>query len=217
MRYEVVKKRMWKESLIVAAVFSVIGGSTYYLVTVLDDYEEEVRVLVSQVNAVQQAQNVLREKYAKVQKNIDIYQEALQKRDSNRLALTREGIRHQFDRFKTLYHLNNLRLTMQPPQALTDAKYKKKSGGVEASVVDVAFSAVTDEDVYDLLRGAQRSLPGAVRFTGVKLTRQGEATNEVLTIVGQTGQSPLVGGEIQFMWLGFKAAEPEGGVNAATP
>jgi hypothetical protein len=206
MRYEEVKKRLWTEGIVVAAVMSVLVGGSYYLTTVHENSAHQNKQLETQVNTIVATMNTLRNKFSAVQQNADLYQEILRKSASDQLNISREFIRKKFDQFKARYYLSSLRISMQPMQERA-AKNKDSANVIVASEVKAVFFALTDEDVYSLLEAMQQEMSGAVKITEINLKRRNPLTDDAIASIRKTGQAQLVDGEILFTWLGIKSTE----------
>jgi hypothetical protein len=213
------RKRLLKESAIFVAALGLLGGLTYYLGMLSDDFVNKNNSLQSAVGAVAGEMTTLQDKYNKVQQNKELYDEAMRKSLHGGLAINRETIRDRFNQFKDEYHLNNLRLSMGAIEDLADAQYKRKSNAINSSRVTVDFNALSDEPVFTLITSMQQDLPGGAKVTKLSLTRADNGlTDDILRVISTTGAYPMVRGNMEFTWLGIKPVEPgDSNANAKKP
>lgn len=210
MKYQQLKLQLIKESGILLGILAVIGGVTYYLGSVSDDFTSKNQALEGSVSAITGETNTLRDKYSKVQQNTSLYQEVMQKNAKEGLYINRQHIREKFNQFKNRYTLNNLRLSMAPVEQMADLKYKRKTSEIVSSNVTVSFDTLSDEEVYSLLDAMGREMTGAPKITKMIIARPaGGLTEEMLKIIGLRGSYPLVKGELGFTWLGIRPIEDD--------
>lgn len=202
------KKRLVLETGVIAGVCAVLGGVTYYLDTVSEDFVRQNRELEGKVNSIGAEINALHEKYSKVQQNSQLYQEAMRKKGENRLYINREQVRDKFNQFKDRYYLNNLRLSMQAIQEMADPLYKRKTNVMVSSEVSVTFDALSDIYVYQLMDAMAEELSGSCKIIKLSLSRNdSNLSAETLRSISQSGSASLVKGEVKFQWLGIKPVE----------
>jgi hypothetical protein len=207
MRYEEVKKRLWSEGIIVAVAMTILAGGSYYLMTMADESERQNKQLENQVNTIVAAMNTLRDKYNTVQKNAELYQEVLQKSNNDKLSVNRDLLRKKFLQYRVRYYLSGLSANMQPAQEMNDPKYKRHTTVMVNSEVKATFFALTDEDVYNLMKSLQQEFSGVIKVTQCTLVRKGKPTDTALAAISQSGEAQLVDANINFNWLGIKPVE----------
>ena len=219
MRYEEVKKRLWKESLIVAVILLLLGGCTYYLTLVLDEEDHNSKQLETQVNTIVATMNTLRDKFSLVQKNANLYQEILKKSAYDGLNVNREFLRERFRQLNSAFYLSGNSTNMDAPQEMTGPNYKRVAASMMSSAIKSHFFALSDEDVYSLVASLERDLTGAVKFNRLAVSRKGLPTEETLASIRKSGRAELVETEMEFLWLGIKMAEeaPAKTPNGAAP
>lgn len=214
MKHQVVRQKLLKEGAVLLAVIVVMGGGAFYASLMVEDYEQQKRTLENEVNTITNQMNNLREKFNKVN-NAKIYEEIEKKNSRNELAIDRQAIKKKFDDYRGTYFLDNLSLTVDPPQE--SASGKRANSAIMTSNVQVTFDAVNDEHVYRLIDAMENELPGVVRMTLVNIGRQGKLTEEELRALAKNGRIALVRGELRFTWLGIKNIDPNAskeGLNA---
>jgi hypothetical protein len=209
MKYETLLKQVVTEGALAIGVLLLIGGTIFYLGQVRDDYEIQTGVLRREAQALQQEANDLQAKFTKVRQNAPLYQEALEKQAQGKLGISRQVARDKFNQYNDEYFLGNLRLTMSGIEELTDPRYKRLSGSIQATDVNVNFEAVSDEYVYNMINAMQLQMAGSVKVTKISLQRQRTLSDDILRIISQKGSFPLVVGEVKFKWFGIKPANSE--------
>lgn len=208
MKLPTIKRQLLREGGIIAAGLITLAGATYGLAMINDQYATQNRELENQVNGINSEINSLKEKFAKVKANTDLYQEVILKQENQELSLSRQALRQHFDMYKLQYFLGkDSRVNMPAIQEIKDPKYKRNTFVAEISEVTVGFDALTDEDIYGLLQSLKQELPGAVKITKFSIARQNSLTDATIRMILETGQERLVSGAIQFTWYGIKSVD----------
>lgn len=207
MRYQSLRKKLLTEAGIVAAVVFFLGGGLYALDSMHDGKISENKTLESQLNAVTNEMNGLREKYVRVQKDIVLYQKIMAMDANDQLSLDSRAFATAFNGFKRRYNLV-LGYTATDAAPLEDPKYKRSTSVIEARTVQVTFKALNDEDIYEFIQAVQKELPGASKITGFKLAKVSKLTDQSLRAITKTGEFTMVDGTLEFMWLGITPSDP---------
>lgn len=218
------KKRLIMETVIYASILGVMGAIALSLDTMSTSYDSQAQSLQSQSNQVTNEMMQLREKYDKVQKNSQLYEEMQKKSANDGLVINRDAVRAKFDDYKARFFLNNVHLTMQAvqdvslPGAVAGAKPKST---MQQSEVSVTFDALNDEDVFGLLQAVESEFSGATKVTKFSIKRANKVTDSVLNEITKSGQAAMVQGELKFVWYGLKPQEvapnTPAGANAPAP
>lgn len=210
MKHQQLRKRLLIESGIVIAVLGIIGGATYFVSSLRDDYASRKNAMEGQVSAVTNESNALREKFIRIQKDKNLYDLVMTMNDSDMLSHSSGLADKKLKEYESAYNFNSWTLDSSVSQlALEDAKYKRKTHLIIPRDAIFNVEALTDEHIYDMMTAMQGEFPGAVSFTSLKLTRQSMLTDEALRTITQKGSAPLIKGEIKFTWFGIDPVDPE--------
>jgi hypothetical protein len=68
--------------------------------------------------------------------------------------------------------------------------------------------------VYGFIEEIERKLPGMVIVTNLKLTRNGDPSPALIVDLGQHKLTPIVTGEMTFLWIGMR---PNASTSGGTP
>lgn len=208
MNIRILKKSIIKESSIFAAILLVLGGGVFFMLSVHDEYYQKKSKLDADANALSSQKTQLEGKYEFFQKNADLYKEIQAKTSSPGLYIDQESARSLFNIYRSQFYLSKLGLNMQPIIESTDAKLKTTDFVAITSEVSVPFEAITDEDVYELMRGLQKNLAGFTKFTSLRMKKTGTLDDAALRAIKSEGAHRLVEGELKFTWYGMKSLEP---------
>jgi hypothetical protein len=207
------KKALIKSVVTVAVVLTVVLGGGMYL----SDYDDTV--LAEQ--ATKQSQNNTTSAEVKeieatlgTQNEVAKYYDEYAKSHNTNFVIDRETIGGVLTSLRKIHHFaNNLEVTVS---SITDADNGMglKSGKMVRSNVRMSFSALTDNSVYNFIYDLQHKLPGVVLISDLKITKTDELSRNIVSqAVSRHTLTPMVKGELTFMWLGIRPA-PE---NVATP
>lgn len=207
MRYQELRKKLLTEGTVVAALLMVMGGGLYFLDSMHDNQISQNRTLESQLNAVTNEMNGLREKYIRVQKDGVLYQKIMTMDASDQLSLDSRAFSSAFADFRKRYNLV-MGYSGTDSAPLEDPKYKRASSLIEARNVTVNFKALSDEDVYELIQAIQKELPGSTKITSLKLNKVSRLTDQSLRAITKSGAYTMVDGTMDFIWYGIAPSDP---------
>lgn len=211
MRYQDIKRKLIAESSVILAVFCVLGALTYYIGAILDEHAMSKSQLESQVAAITGERSTLQQKYSKIQTNADLYRLVMDKYETEGLSLSRKLLRRQINEFKPRFLLNSLKLNVAPSTVVQGGDYRRGNNVISASEVIVSFDALTDEDIYDMIKAMHEEFSGSLKINSFFITRENRVTDENLRALAQDGKLTMVRGEMKLTWFGIEPAE---GTNA---
>ncbi len=201
------KKVLIKNVLTIAAVLAVVLGAAMYL----SDYNDTV--LAEQ--AAKQSQNnttnaEMREIEATLgtQNEVAKYYDEYTKSHNTSFVIDRETIAGLLTSLRKTHHFaNNLEVTVSSTTEVPDSGMGMKSGKMVRSNVHIMFNALTDNSVYNFIYDLQHKLPGVVVVSDLRLTKIDELSRTIVTqAVSRHSLTPMVKGELSFMWLGIRPA-----------
>jgi hypothetical protein len=209
MKLEDIKRKLIAESVTSVVVIGILSGIAYFLMMMLENYENEKNTLQTQVASVTNERQTLENKYQKIHQNFDLYQKVAMEFADDRFTIGREPLRLKIEEFKRRYFMNEMSLNIGPMQPSKDPKHNYKFGPLVTSEITASFSALADEHIFSLLKDMQAELPGAVKITRLRITRVNKVTNEALRSIAQNGRFDMVKGEAKFTWYGVETADTE--------
>lgn len=210
MKYAQLKKKLVLEGIVVFMILAVLGGASYYIMTMQEESSSKRNALEGAVRQVSNETNALREKFIRIQKDKDLYQLVMSLNDADMLSHTDSIVDKLFRGYGEMYSVQ-LKLDRTASNATLDENtYKRKTSVInqkDAVISDI--QAANDEDIFEIMQAIQKEFPGAVSYTGLKLTRESRLTDEALRSITQKGTFPLVKGEVKFSWYGIDPVDPE--------
>jgi hypothetical protein len=207
MRYEPFKKQVMLESGIIMSVLVVLLAIVYLLSSIRDDYIETNQSAQRVVDGIDAELNTLKGKYSNILQNAVLYQEVQKKQSEGMLAINRQMVLEKFNQYKTLYSLNNLRLSVAPIQDVKDGQYKRKTSLVSYSEVNIDLDVLSDESVFELLDTMPKELSGVSKITRVTMSREKPLGEDVLGAIRQRGTYPLIKTGIRFVWFSINPVD----------
>jgi hypothetical protein len=210
MKFAILRKQLMVESALAVAVLAVIGGGTYFIDTVLADYTSRRNAAQAQVSAVTNETNGLREKFIRIQKDKGLYERVMTLSNSDMLSHTPAVVNVKLKEYQDQFGLKWTIDTSTLKPALEDAAYKKKTHAINLREgVFKIDSALSDEDVFQVMQLIQRDFPGAVSYRSLMISREATVSDATLRTITQTGTFPLVRAELKFDWYGIDPVDPE--------
>jgi hypothetical protein len=208
MRYQELQKKLLTESGIALAALILLGGGLYFLDSMHEDAIAANKATESQLSAVTNEANGLREKYIRVQKDSELYQRIMTMDANDQLSLDTRTFESAFRDFKKRYSFGVLKYTAGDAVLQEDPKYRRGTSLIETRTVTVTFDALSDEDVYELIQAIQKELPGSAKITSLTLSRESRLTDQIVRTITKTGKFALVKGSLQFIWYGITPSDP---------
>ncbi len=211
MKYQIVRKRLLVESLAVVGALILGTGILFLLISMHDEYAGENLSL--QTKLTQQANELasMNDKYTKIQKHHDIYEEAKRKSQSDQLSVSKEIIVKLLREYRSLYGVKDVDIDMSTSKQPVSPVYTKGTARISYSEVSLTMEALTDEDVYNFVSAVYQGFPGAVKITSIKLKRENKFSKEMALQIANDGHAKLVSAEVKFNWFGIEAIEPADG------
>lgn len=214
MNIKPLKQLIIKESIIFGGAILIMSIGIFFLDDLHDNYLLQRSALEANTKKLVADKQAVESSFEYVQKNMDTYNEAMARTASPGMFIDRQAVRDIFNIYSSRYYLKKLTLDMQPVVDLTsDPKFVSKTLVTMQSEVQISFEAVSDEDVYQMIRALHRELPGFVRIHGLEIKRIGDVDKKAITDIRTQGSAPLVGGTIDFTWYGIKSPDPKSATN----
>lgn len=209
MKYENIKRRLITESSVVGVTLLVLLIVLYSIIAWHDSATKEKETLQTQLAAVTNERQTLEGKYHKIQQNMDLYRDLMEKSENDGLLVDRQALRVKIEDFKTRYFLNGLSITMGAIKDMPDPKYRYKSSQMISSELTVDFDTLTDEDMFSFLNALENELAGGLRVSQFNIERVSKVNDEALRAIAKTGQFSMVKGQAKFTWMGIRAIEED--------
>jgi hypothetical protein len=210
MKYKSLKKRLLLEFAVLAVIFTLLGGLTYFLLSWMDENTTKRNNLQSEVSAVSNETNGLREKFIRVQKDFELYTRITSLNDTDMLSHSTAMVESRFKEYDIRFNLNKWSLdSTKSATALDPGVYQRKTHVISLRDATLDFEAVSDEDILNLLAAMQQEMSGAVSFTSLEMTRGSRLTDEALRTITQKGSFPLITGKAVFGWYALEPTDPE--------
>lgn len=208
------RQSILKESIIFGVVAAVMGVGVYFLSDMHDDFLQQRTTLDAHTKKLVTDKQAIESSFDYVQKNMELHNEAMARTSSPGMFIDRQAVRDIFNIYSSRYYLKKLTLDMQPVVDITsDPKFVSKTLVAMQSEVQISFEAVSDEDVYQMMRALSKELPGFVRIHGLEIKRIGDVDKKAITDIRAQGSAPLVSGTIDFTWYGIKSPDPKSATN----
>lgn len=208
------KKSILKETIIFAAVALILAGMVVYISMLYDEFTQKKSTLEGQSNQLMTEKQQLEASFLNVEQNKDAYQEALDRTANPGMFIDRQAIRDLFNIYRSQFFLKKLVLDMQPvTEVTTDAKFTRKTLVGIQSEVKMSFEAISDEDIYAMIRALHKELPGYARVHAIDIKRVPAIEKQNIIEIRKQGVTKLVEGSIDFVWYGIKSPDPNSEAN----
>ncbi len=206
MKYQIIRKRLLVESLFMGGGLALGVGALFLLMSLHDEYQSDNLSLQTTMTQFNNEMASLNDKYTKIQKNHDVYEEAKRKNDSEELLTSDEKILKILRNYRSKFRLK-IDLNMSASKKIDSPVYAKKSAVMTYNEVTLNIEAMTDQDIYHLINALQADFPGAVKVTSLTVTRESKVSKEALITIADKGHVTLVTAKLIFNWFGIEPVE----------
>ena len=215
----VLKKLLIKNFVVAAGAVALVLGIALYL----SDYDDTVQ---ADLAAKQGQNNTASAEYKDIettlgrQNEVAKYYEQYSKDHNTNFVIDRETIAGFLNSLRKTHHFaDNLEVTVSSVTDIPDGGIGIKSGRLVKSTVHIVFKALTDNAVYNFIYDLQHKLPGAVVVSDLEITKTDDLSPGIVTqAVSHHTLTPMVKGQLSFLWLGVRPTQetpPANGANNA--
>lgn len=203
-RYIALRKRLIKESIMLAIVVAAFAAAGFVLENYSEDAQSEQRIKEDEVNATRAKLTQIRQELEDGQAQVILYNKYI-KHHNEDFSLNRENATKWIVKQRDPLHLVNLSITVPPFTEVAKDMFPLKSGTMIKSDVKVTFSALTDNSVFAFIEKLQKEMPGVVVMQDLKITRTADISSTVILELNNHRITPLVTAEISFAWFGLRS------------
>lgn len=208
------KKNLIKETIILGGIAFVLACGVMYASSVNDDLLQKKNAAESEVGSLISQRQTLESSFDAVQKNLEVYKEALVRIASPGMFIDRQAVRDIFNIYRSQFFFSKLSVEMQPVvEEKDDPKFARKTLVTVKSDVRIAFEASSDDEVYALIRILPSELAGYTKITKFVIQRMGKVDEKSLLGIRSKGSASLVSGSIDLTWYGMKSPDPNSELN----
>jgi hypothetical protein len=211
----ILKKRLIKEGIIAGVILCALGGAAF-LASNFDGDAQAAK------NAKQAENNSISSDYSSIKQLIGTQFELSEayetyiKNHNNDFLLNREAVTNMLSNLREKNHLINLEVSIAPVSDMSGETFALKTGIMTKSDISLSFSAMSDNSAYNFIEELERELPGIVFVRDLKITRVAELSRNILLDLSQQHKiTPMVTGEVSFLWLGIRPKPEEKPANGA--
>jgi len=214
MNIKPLKKSILKETMIFGGIAMLMAAVLFFINMMHDDFTQKKNTLQGEANRLSGEKQQVENSLLNVQQNSHILTEASARTANPGMYIERNAVRDIFNIYRSQYYLKKLTVDMQPVVEVTsDPKFKRKTLIGIQSEVKISFEAVSDEDVYQMIRALFKELPGFTKMTSFEMKRMANISNQTVIDIRSQGSAALVSGSVGFTWYGIKSPDPNSAAN----
>jgi hypothetical protein len=212
------RRAIIKEFIILAALCLFSGVGLWAISVLYDDFEQKKNNASRVANELMAQKQSIETKFTAVKSNMGVYQESQRWAESPGLFIDSQAVRDLFNYYQSILFIKKMSVEMQPIADMTGTpSMVREHFVVTKTSAKVMIDAVSDEDVYALLRVMQSELPGFLRVVSFTLKKTKDLSKEVLAEVRKQGSSSVVTAEIQLDWYGLRSTDSASNFNKYVP
>jgi hypothetical protein len=191
-----------------AGALVVALAAAYFASSYNSSVEQQKNDISNQSMGLQSEYQSLVAQQEKAKKSIELYQKLTEGRQGNDFELDRREVSRILAMLVDQFMISKLEVKISPIENHEDPAFTRPTGKIISSTVSLTFSAPSDELVYGFIKRLSGQLNGYVNIKRLKLTRNGDITNQVLYGISRGERPALVNAEIDFDWLGLQRNAP---------
>lgn len=197
------RKKLITEGAIAAGAVIFFIVATFFIQDEITSEEQEQRVLRSNIQSLAAQISNLERKHGIVNNSITEFRRLKDRLQRGDFRINRDQATDIFDTLRRKYRISNLSMTVTPKDVMRGADLERPTAEVTISEASLEFDAMSDVHVFSFIQEATQTLPGFLRITRFKMSRQRKITPDVYVSVSKGEQPRMVSAEVSFMWLGI--------------
>lgn len=202
------RRTILKELGIFATMALLLISLIWYLSVLQDDFTSQAERTGKAAEQVRIERQALENKFTNVKNRMADYDESLKWMQAPGLYIDAQAVRDLLNRYQAALFLKKVSVELQPIAEIGAPDSKSRLQQTRTSG-KITMDALSDQDVYALMKAMQDELPGFVRITSFSISKNKQLTKELLAIVRREGGADLISAEIRFDWYGLKSTDAE--------
>jgi hypothetical protein len=207
MEIKTLRKKTIVRSAVYALILGCVTGITIYLGTIDTQVNEKHNFLKNDIASLSRKLQGLSEKALEFSESAKIW-ETFPKDQQNLQGLRINSAKDLLDKLQEQYKLSNVKLSFSKPEDVVSDDYKTETVSVVSSEVNIDFSAIDDEYVFNFIGAILKDFPGYVQVNSLSVTRSKDVAKDVLMMIAAGEKASLVDVKIAFLWKDLKYKGP---------
>lgn len=212
------RKTILKESTIFAVLLAGCVAIVVYFIMANDHLLERKDAVQRGANQVSAEMQTTDQKFMTVKDNLWLFKESEDFAKAQGLYIDSQAVRDLFNHYQAKLFLKRMSVEMRPIADITNQPVFVNGHYKTAQTTAlITLDALTDEDVYRLVRIMNNKLPGFIRVTSVTMEKKAELSQSILAQVRRGGAYPMITGQVKFDWYGMVALDENSPLNRYIP
>jgi hypothetical protein len=216
MEIKALRKKTITKSAVYAVLLTCAVAIAIYLGSIDTQVSEKYNFLKNDIASLSRKLDGLSAKALEFSESAKIW-ESFDKDHQNLQGLRINNAKDMLDKLQAEYKLSDVKLTFSKPEDVVSEEYKTETISVVSSEVNIDFSALNDEYVFNFIGAILEQFPGYVQINSLSVTRSKDVTKEVLVAIASGGKPALVDAKISFSWKDLKYKGPASAPSEGTP
>lgn len=209
MKLSTLRIALIKQTIVVVIIIALVSAPVFYADYKNEDYNKQNQELQAQTDLIVKDAAELLSQYSNATSNLDFYNEIEKKKKENILSVNKIILRDAVFNIRKKYNFGVFDVVMSDIKPSENATYKLSNVFVEYSTVNIKFSATTDIDVFSMMQELQKSF-SSIKFNSMKMNISKDFSDAALFDIKNSCFSPLVNGELSFIWSGLQNVKTDG-------
>lgn len=202
-KFQRLKKKLMVEGAIATGAIALLLAAVFFVQGEIEAGEQEQRMLRSNIFSLSQQIADLEKKHGIVNSSIVEFRRLKGRQKRGDFAVDRDQATDIFDTLRRKYRISNLSMTVTPKDVMAGTDLARPSGQVMFSESTLEFDAMSDLHVFSFIHDAMETLPGFLKITDFKISRERKITSDVYVSVSRGEQPRMVSAKVNFMWFGI--------------
>ncbi|MCE3233287.1 MAG: putative rane protein [Rickettsiaceae bacterium] len=206
MEIKALRKKTITKSAVYGVLLACVISISTYLGGVSDSIDEKYNFLKNDITALSRKLDGLSEKALEFSESARVWEEFTpeqQKLQGLRINLAKDLM----DRLQTEYKISNVKMSFSKPEELKEV-YVTDTVSVVSSDVNIDFSSITDENVFNFIGAVMAEYPGYVQINSLSIVRTKDVEKGVLVDIAEGKIPSMVDVRMNFSWRDLKYKGP---------
>lgn len=205
--FQVQKKKLIKESIIVGITLAVLGAFAATMSYMATQNEVQIATLQGQFNANMGMLSDLERKHEIIKEAVDEFLKIKKDINAGNYDLNREEALEILANIGKTHRIDKIDTQLSPVETLTIPEGAFQRADAQFSDVKLTFKTMTDLHAYAFVDDVINQMPGIKKITYFRISPLDSFRDEDLVDMSQGKKPELVQAEISFLWLGIRLFE----------
>ncbi len=210
-KFKTLRTRLLIEGGVALAILGGLAGAMVLVAGWLESATKEKQGINREISKDRGEIADIRKQINESDKSSETYNRLIGGRANNDFYIARKEASRVVGELKDVYRLTSLNMNIGPEQKIEDNAFKNITEEPIRASITLNAGGMSDTHLYSFIAGMLESMPGMVKFTNVRFSRQRQVDIQSFRQMSTGGTPELARSDIGFEWYGLRQPpKPEG-------